>query len=79
MEESYLELQFDAKQANIDFGKGIDICLVTLGPKCYIFSITPGTEKHLEIIDHAHILNLFHKLLSSSEEGEDLSIGFDMD
>ena len=33
--------------------------------------------KHLEEVNHTHIVSLMYKLLSSSKESGDLSIGFD--
>ena len=41
--------------------------------------MTTSSGKHLENIDHAHIGSLMHKLLISSRDGDDLSIGFDRD
>ena len=41
------------------------------------YRLTTSSGEHLEIIDHAHIVSLMYKLLSSSRDSEDLSIGFD--
>ena len=38
-----------------------------------------SSGKHLENIDHAHIVSLMYKLLTSSKGSDDLSIGFDRD
>ena len=38
--------------------------------------LTTRSGKHLENIDHAHIVSLMYKLLSSSRDSDDLSIGF---
>ena len=38
-----------------------------------------SSGKHLENIDHAHIVSLLYKLLTSSKGSDDLSIGFDRD
>ena len=55
--------------------------LVNLGP-IGIFSnykLTTSSRKHLENFDHAHIVSLMYKLLTSSKGSADLSIGFDRD
>ena len=80
---SYLELNFDVLQAatNNRYADGNDIRLVNLGP-IGLFSnyrLTTSSGKHLENIDHAHIVSLMYKLLSSSKGFDDLSIGFDRD
>ena len=80
---SYLELKFDVLHAatnnrNVD---GNDKKLVNLGPIA-LFSnnkLTTSSAKQLEIIDHAHIVSLMYKLLTSSRGSDDLSIGFDRD
>ena len=41
--------------------------------------LTTSSGKHLENIDHAHIVSLMYKLLTSSKESDDLSICFDRD
>ena len=41
--------------------------------------MTTSSGKHLENIDHAHIVSLMYKLLTSSRGSDDLSIGFDRD
>ena len=43
------------------------------------FKLTTSSGKHPENIDHAHIISLMYKLLTSSEGSDDLSIGFDRD
>ena len=80
---SYLELDFDVLHAatNNRYVDGNDIRLVNLGP-IGLFSnyrLTTSSGKHLENIDHAHIVSLMYKLLSSSKGSDDLSIGFDRD
>ena len=78
---SYLELNFDVLQAATGnrYAEGADIRLVNLGVialfSIYILSTSSG--KHLEEINHAHIVSLMYKLLSSSKESDDLSIRFD--
>ena len=80
---SYLELNFNVLHAatNNRYVDGNDIRLVNLGP-ISIFSnykLTTSSGKHLENIDHAHIVCLMYKLITSSKGSDDLSIGFDRD
>ena len=42
-----------------------------------IFKIPTSKGKHLEDLSHAHIVSLMYKLLTSSKNSDDLSIGFD--
>ena len=80
---SYLELNFDVLHAatnNRDVD-GNDLRLVILG-SIGLFSnykLTTSSGKHLENIDHAHIVSSMYKLLSSSKGSDDLSFGFDRD
>ena len=81
---SYLELNFDVLHAaapNNRYADGNDIRLVNLGPIALFsnYKLTTSSAKHLENIDHAHIVSLMYKLLSSSKGSDDLSIGFDRD
>ena len=80
---SYLELNFDVLHAatNNRYVDGKDIRLVNLGPISLFsnYKLTTSSGKHLENIDHAHIVSLMYKLLTSSKESDDLSIGFDRD
>ena len=80
---SYLELNFDVLHAatNNSYVDGIDIRLVNLGPIALFsnYKLTTSSGKHLENIDHAHIVSLMYKILSSSKVSDDLSIGFDRD
>ena len=39
--------------------------------------MTTSSGKHLEDISHAHIVSLMYKLITSSKDSDDLSIGFD--
>ena len=80
---SYLELNFDVLRADNSnrYVDNNDIRLVNLGP-IGLFSnyrLTTSSGKHLENIDHAHIVSLMYKLLTSSKGSDDLSIGFDRD
>ena len=78
---SYLELNFDVLHAatNNRYVDGNDIKLVNLGPIALFsnYKLTTSSGKHLENIDHAHIVSLMYKLLTSSKGSDDLSIGFD--
>ena len=80
---SYLELNFDVLHArtNNRYADGNDIRLVNLGPIALFsnYKLTSSSGKYLENIDHAHIVSLMYKLLSSSKGSDDLSIGFDRD
>ena len=79
---SYPELNFDVLHAatNNRYVDGNDIMLVNLGPISFSnYKLTTSSGKHLENIDHAHIVSLMYKLLSSSKGSDDLSIGFDRD
>ena len=78
---SYLELNFDVIQAatNNRYTNDNDIRLVNLGPIALFsnYKLTTSSGKHLEEISHAHIVSLLYKLLTSSKDSEDSSIGFD--
>ena len=80
---SYLELNFDVLHAgtNNRYADGNDIRLVNLGPIGLFsnYKLTTSSGKHLENFDHAHIVSLMYKLLTSSKQSDDLSIGFDHD
>ena len=80
---SYLELNFDVLHAatNNRYVDGNDIKLVNLGPIGLFsnYKLTTSSGKHIENIDHAHIVSLMYKLLTSSKGSDDLSIGFDRD
>ena len=80
---SYLELNFDVLHAgtNNRYVDGNNIRLVNLGPIALFsnYKLTTSSGKHLENIDHAHIVSLMYKLLTSSKGSDDLSIGFDRD
>ena len=39
--------------------------------------LTTSSGKHLEDISHAHLFSLMYKLITSSKDSNDLSIGFD--
>ena len=78
---SYLDLNFEIikKADDSRYGNGNDIKLVNLGPIALYsnFKLTTSLGKLLEDISHAHIVSLMYKLITSSKNGDDLSIGFD--
>ena len=67
--------------ANNRYANNYDIRLVILGGTALIskYKLTTSSGKHFEDIDHAHIVSLFYKLLTTSKSSDDLSIGFDRD
>ena len=75
MLKSYLELNFDVLQAATGnrHADSTDTRLVNLAV-IVLFSInklTTSSGKHLEEINHAHIVSLMYKLFSSSKESDD--------
>ena len=78
---SYLDINFEViKRAdNSRYANGNDIRLVNLGPIALFsnFKLKTSSGKHLEDISHAHIVSLMYKLITSSKDSDDLSIGFD--
>ena len=78
---SYIELNFDVLRADNSnrYVDANDIRLVNLGPIALFsnYKLTTSSGKHLEEISHAHIVSLMYKLLTSSRDSDDLSIGFD--
>ena len=80
---SYLELNFDVLRADNSnrYFDGNDIRLDNLGPIGLFsnYKLTTSSGKHLENIDHAHLVSLMYKLLTSSKGSDDLSFGFDRD
>ena len=78
---SYLDLSFEVikKDDNSRYANGNDIRLVNLGPIALFsnFKFTTSSGKHLEDISHAHLVSLMYKLIASSKDSNDLSIGFD--
>ena len=77
---SYLDLNFEVikKADNSRYGNGNDIRLLTFGAIALFsnFKLTTSSGKHLEDISHAHLVSLMYKLITSSKESNDLSIGF---
>ena len=80
---SYLELNFDVLHGvnNNRYANNNEIRLVNLGPIALFsnYKLTTSLGKHIENIDHAHIVSLMYKFLTSSKGSDDLSIGFDRD
>ena len=80
---SYLELIFDVLHTvtNNRYANNNEIRLVNLGPVGLFsnYKLTTSSGKHIENIDHAHIVSLMYKLLTSSKGSDDLSIGFNRD
>ena len=78
---SYLDLNFEViKRAdNSRYANGNDIRLVNLGSIALFsnFKLTTSSGKHLEDISHSHIVSLTYKLITSTKDSDDLSIGYD--
>ena len=78
---SYLDLNFEVIKRVDDsrYANGNDIRLVNLGPVALFsnFKLSTSSRKHLEDISHAHLVSLMYKLITSSKDSNDLSIGFD--
>ena len=79
---SFLDLNFDVfHDADPDnrYVDGDDIRLVDFGP-IVLFSnyiLTTSNGKAIEEINNAHIACLLYKIITSSKDSDDLSIGFD--
>ena len=80
---SYIDLNFDVLNAttNNRYADGADMWLINLAAIASFSNskLTTSSGKHLENFDHAHIVSLMYKLLTSSRDSDDLSIGFDHD
>ena len=78
-----IELNFDVLHAvsGKKYADVNNIRLVNLGPIALFsnYKLTTSSGKHLEEINHAHIVSLMYKLITSSKGSDDLSIGFDRD
>ena len=76
-------MNFDLLQAagNNRYVDGNDVRLVNLGPIApfKICKLATSSGKHIEEINHAHIVCLMCKLITSARNTDDLSIGFDRD
>ena len=77
---SYLDSNFEVlkKTDNPRYGNGNDIRLVNLGPIALFskFKLTRSSGKHLDNYSHAHFVSSMYKLITSSKDNDDLSIGF---
>ena len=81
MEFSFLELHFSVTHragAHSRYVDGDDIRFINLGPIAIFnkYRLTSSSGKEIEEIDNAHVTCLMHKLISSSRDTDDLSIGF---
>ena len=80
---SYFDLIFDVLHTatNNKYADGNDIGLVNLGPITLFsnYKLTTSSGKPLETFDHARIVSLRYKLITSSRGSDDLSISFDRD
>ena len=78
---SPLRANFDVLYAatNNRYIDGDDIRLVNEGPIALSsnYKLQSSSEKHIEEIDHAHIVCLMYKLVTSARNTDDLCIGFD--
>ena len=78
---SYLELNFDVLKAgsNNRHADTDDIRLTNLGAIALfsVYKLVTASSKHLEEITHAHFDSLIYKIVTSSKDSDDLSIGFD--
>ena len=78
-----LEINFDVVHAatNNRYTDGDNISLDNLGPNALfsIRKITTTSGKYLEDIQHCHIVFLMYKVLTSTEDFDDLSICFNRD
>ena len=78
---SYIEINFDIIKAATSnrYADTDDIRLINFGPITLFsnYKLATSSGKHLENIDHAHIVSLMYKLLSWSRDSDDFSIGFD--
>ena len=77
---SYIEINFDVLKADTSnrYANTDDIRLINLGPIALFsnYKLSTSSGKHLENIDHVHIVSLMYKLLSSSKNSDAFSIGF---
>ena len=76
-------MKFDVLNAanNNRYADADDIWLINLAAIALFsnYKLTISSGKHLENIDHADIVSLMYKLLTSSKGSDGLSIGFDRD
>ena len=81
MLNSYVELNCDVlhNASGNRYVDGDDLRLVNLSPIALFsnYNLSTNSGKHLENIDHAHMVYLMYKLLTSTKGSDDLSVGFD--
>ena len=81
--KSYLDLNFDVLHAatNNRYVDDDDIWLINLAAIALFsnYKLTTSSRKHFENIDHAHIVSLMYKLLTSSRGSDVFSTGLDRD
>ena len=81
MLNSYLVLNFDVLHAtsNDRYADNNDITLANQGPIALFsnYKLTTSSGKHLEDVNHAHVVSLMYKLITSGRRSDDLSNGFD--
>ena len=75
------ELDFNVTHrtgAHYRYDDGDHIQLVNLGSIAFLnkYRLTSSSGKEIEKIDNAHVICSKHKLISSSRDSDDLSIGF---
>ena len=79
--KNYLKLNFEVLLAATSnrYADGNDIRLFNRGVIALfsIYKTTTSSGKHLEEINHAHIVSLMYKFLTSSKNNDDFSICFD--
>ena len=80
---SHLDINFDVLHAatNNTYTDADDIGLINLGVMALfsIYKLVTHSSKHLEEINNAHTVCLMYKVVTSSKDSDDLSIGFDRD
>ena len=78
MKDSYLELDFNVNHRAGAYVDGDYLTIINLGPIALfnINRLTSSSGKEIEELDKAHVICLLHKLILSSRDSDDLSIGF---
>ena len=79
LKDSYIELDFNVTHrtgAHDRYAVGDHKRLVNLGPIAVFHILTSSIGKEMEAIDNAHVICLMYKLISSSRDSDNLSIGF---
>ena len=80
---SLLRLNFDVLHAatNNRYIDGDNIRQVNEGPIAFfsIYKLQSSSGKHIEEINHAHLVCLMWKLIASGRNSDNFSIGFDSD